>query len=410
MRCRRRATDLAPSRANRTAAAHVYLDVKARAVSAALVTATLCAACGPGSTSSAVAPGAGGAPAVSPTATACTTARAVARWPLARRAATVVGVPVLDFNVAGVRTEIANGAGGLLFLGNATPPANLASRLSFARLWHPLVMADEEGGGIQRLSGLVPSLPWPRDMARTMTTTQVQAHASVVARAMRRIGVTVDLAPVVDVDNRPGPSESNPDGARSFSGDASTASAYGGAFVRGLRAGGVIAVAKHFPGLGGSAGNTDLTAVTTHAKLAPFRAAIAAGASAVMVSNAAVAGVTRLPASLSAAVIGGMLRGQLGFRGLVVTDSLSAGAVQSAVGSLPSAAVAALRAGADLLLFGSTLNANERALLAPAREQATFTAMVAAIVVAVRSGTLATARLTAAATAVVRAAGANLCG
>jgi hypothetical protein len=69
-----------------------------------------------------------------------------------------------------------------------------------------------------------------------------------------------------------------------------------------------------------------------------------------------------------------------------------------------------LRAGADLLLFGSTLNANERALLAPAREQATFTAMVAAIVVAVRSGTLATARLTAAATAVVRAAGANLCG
>jgi beta-N-acetylhexosaminidase len=129
-----------------------------------------------------------------------------------------------------------------------------------------------------------------------------------------------------------------------------------------------------------------------------------------MVSNAAVAGVTRLPASLSAAVIGGMLRGQLGFRGLVVTDSLSAGAVQSAVGSLPNAAVAALRAGADLLLFGSTLNANERALLAPAREQATFTAMVAAIVVAVRSGTLATARLTAAATAVVRAAGANLCG
>jgi len=226
---------------------------------------------------------------------------------------------------------------------------------------------------------------------------------------MRAAGVTVDLAPVLDVDNRPGPSASNPDGARSFSGDPPTVASYGVAFMRGLEAAGVTAVVKHFPGLGGSVGNTDVKPATTHEQLEPFRAAIAAGAPAVMVANAAVSGVTPLPATLSHAVITGMLRGQLGFTGLIVTDSLSAGAVQHATSSLAEAVVRSLVAGADLVLFGSTLTAAQTEALQPAAVQRTFDSLIAAVVAGVRDGQLSTARLDAAVGAVVAAQHRSLC-
>lgn len=308
------------------------------------------------------------------------------------------------------------GAGGLLFLGSAAAPADLASRL---RLWskpfRPLVMADEEGGEVSRLDPVVASVPWPQEMARTMTPAQVQSLASRVARQMRSAGVTVDLAPVLDVDARPGPSASNPDGKRAFSGNAAVVSTYGIAFLRGLRAGGVVPVVKHFPGLGGSSGNTDVGSARTvpfsslqREGLVPFRASIGAGAPAVMVANASVPGLTSLPASLSRAVITTLLREQLGFHGLVVTDSLSAGAVQR-IAPLPTAAVDSVVAGADMVLFGSTLTAAERALLSPTRVRRTFTSIVDALVAAVRSHRLTTARLDAAAGAVMNAAHAQLC-
>src|SRR5262249_28158003 len=135
----------------------------------------------------------------------------------------------------------------------------------------------------------------------------------------------------VDVDGGAGPSATNPDGSRSFSADPAVAAQYGVAFLQGLRAGGVLPVVKHFPGLGGSSGNTDvgpaqtlpLAALRT-AGLPPFEAAIRAGAPAVMIANATVPGLTNLPASLSSNAIDGLLRHDLGFGGLVLTDSLSA--------------------------------------------------------------------------------------
>jgi len=350
-----------------------------------------------------------------PTPTTCTNSGVVANWSLARRAAAVIVVPTLDFDVAGVDAELRAGAGGILFLGRASAPSNLAALLKPYAGTSPLVMADEEGGGIQRLAGVVDDFPYPQQQARTMSVSAVQALAARVGRQMRAAGVDVDLAPVLDVDDRPGPSSSNPDGQRSFSGNAATASSYGTAFMRGLQAGGVLPVIKHFPGLGGSTGNTDVESATTQplsslqqVGLVPFRAAIRAGATAVMVSNASVPGLTPLPATLSHAVMTNLLRGQLGFHGLIVTDSLSAGAVQQ-VPALPEAVVRSLIAGADMVLFGSTLTPAATAELRPAATLQTFNAIVGAVVQAAQTGRLSTQRLDAAVASVLSARHIDLC-
>lgn len=361
------------------------------------------------------------APSSARTTTACTTARVVGGWPVSRLAAQVVTVPVLDFALANVTSEVRAGVGGVLFLGAGTAPADLGARVRALQGHAPahtrlLVMADEEGGGVSRLSPVVSPVPWPRDMAATMTTAQVRALAGRVGRQMLAAGVTVDLAPVADVDARPGPSASNPDGARSFSGDPATAAAYSIAFMQGLADGGVLAVVKHFPGLGGSTGNTDvgpsttqpLTALTSSA-LGPFRAAVQSGAPAVMVSNASVPGLTRSPSSLSPRVIGDLLERQLDFHGLVVTDSLSAGAILTGGRTLAQATVQAIAAGADLVLFGSTLTAADTAQLSPTAVRHSYDTVVAALVAAVADDRLPVARLRAAALHVALAAHDNLC-
>ena len=325
---------------------------------------------------------------------------ALSSWPVTRLAAQLVVVPSIGFSAAALAQLARLGVGGVLLLGSQPPPIDVAYQVAAANRLEPggiplFVMADQEGGGVQRLGGLVESLPWARQMAQTMTAAQVQAAATRLARQMKSLGVGVNLAPVVDVDGGVGPNASNADGLRSFSARPAVASAYGVAFARGLAEGGVLAVAKHFPGLGGATGNTDLGPAATQplaalnsGGLVPFRAAIAAGVPAVMVSNASVPGLTRLPASLSSEVIGGLLRSRLRFRGLVLTDSLSAGAISAAGYDVPGAASAAVQAGADLVLFGSTLTPAQAALLAPDRVLATTEAIIQAIRSAATSGRL----------------------
>jgi beta-N-acetylhexosaminidase len=339
----------------------------------------------------------------------------VAGWSTARKAAELVAIPSLDFDVEELRAPLAAGAGGVLFLGSAPAPADLAARIRTAGalaagvsaagppaapLAAPLVMADEEGGGVQRLAALTGSLPWPRQMAASETPAQVRTQVELVAQRMRAAGVAMDLAPVLDADGGAGPNATDPDGQRSFSAEPAVVTAYGGAFAAGLEAGGVVPVAKHFPGLGGASGNTDNGAAQTlplaslqAGAMAPFAAAIAAGIPAVMVANATVPGLTSGPASLSPAAIGGLLRTTLHFSGLVLTDSLSAGAIAAAGYTLPEAAAAAVEAGADLVLFGSTLTAADTALLTPANVAASFRSIVAALEAAAAAGQLPAARL-----------------
>ncbi len=179
---------------------------------------------------------------------------------------------------------------------------------------------------------------------------------------------------------------------------------------------GVVPVVKHFPGLGGASGNTDYGPATTQplsdlktTGLIPFQAAIAAGAPAVMVANAIVPGLTSLPASLSPAAINGLLRHDLGFSGLVLTDSLSAGAITQAGYQLPEAAVAAISSGADMILFGSTLTVAETKLLAPSAVAATIGHIVDAIVAATSKGTVSVSRLDDAVSHILAAKHVQLC-
>jgi beta-N-acetylhexosaminidase len=302
----------------------------------------------------------------SPAGTGCSVAGLLGTWSLERRAAQLVVVPVEENDVLSARPLVAEGVGGIILFGSDAPPtlpANLAVlQRSAPRGLPALVMTDEEGGGVQRLANLAGNLPWPRTMAATLTVAQTRALAERIARGMRAAGVTMDLAPVLDLSDGPGPDAAHPDGARSFSINASITTAYGLAFAEGMLEGGVIPVVKHFPGLGQASYNSDFgpssdppLPVLKAAALRPFETAITAGAPAVMVGNVSVPGLTsRLPAALSTAAITGLLRDQLGFRGLVLTDSLSALAVQDAGYSVPQAAARAIAAGADMVLFNTS--------------------------------------------------------
>jgi beta-N-acetylhexosaminidase len=338
----------------------------------------------------------------------CRTGAVLSTWSLKRRAAQLVVVPVEEDAVLSVQSLVAAGAGGIILFGSEAPstmPADLAALRRAGGNVPPLVMVDEEGGEIQRMANLAGDMPWPRTMAATLTRAQTRALAEKTGRRMRAAGVTMDLAPVLDLSDGPGPDNAHPDGPRSFSLKPSVAAAYGIAFARGLRAGGVIPVYKHFPGLGQATYNTDdgpasvpsLPALKS-AALLPFEAAIRAGAGAVMVGNVTVPGLTgKVPATLSKAAITGMLRGQLGFGGLVLTDSLSALAVAYAGYSVPRAAALSIEAGADMVLFDS------------ATAVTTTHEVIASIAAAVKSGRLPVARLDTAVQHVLAAKKISLC-
>ena len=277
----------------------------------------------------------------------------------------LIVIPTDESNIQSVLPSVQSGVGGIILYGSIAPAdlgAQVASLVAQAPGGiRPAVMTDEEGGEVQRMPNLVGSLPWPRTMAETMTPPQVRQLAIATARNMATAGLTVDLAPVLDLVSESTTDATNIDGPRSFSPNATVVSDYGLAFAQGLEAGGITPVVKQFPGEGAATGNTDDGPASTPpvasleaSDLLPFEAAIRAGLPAIMVGNASVPGLTSIPSSLSSAVITGLLRSQLGFRGLVMTDSLSAGSIADAGLGVPGAAVDALAAGADMILFNAT--------------------------------------------------------
>ncbi|HEY3018607.1 MAG TPA: glycoside hydrolase family 3 N-terminal domain-containing protein, partial [Solirubrobacteraceae bacterium] len=182
----------------------------------------------------------------------------------------------------------------------------------------------------------------------------------------------VNFAPVADVAAGPVMR------ARAFPGGATAVAALVAVSVHGYRGTGVAPTAKHFPGLGAASANTDFAPATARAELGPFRAAIAAGVPLVMASHAVYPALdpTHL-ASQSRAILTDVLRGRLGFAGVVVTDSLEARAVVRR-SSTPAAAVRSIAAGADLALTtgrGSYLPVL-RALRAEQRRSPAFRARV----------------------------------
>jgi beta-N-acetylhexosaminidase len=221
----------------------------------------------------------------------------------------------------------------------------------------PLLNAgDFEWGVGMRIRGAT-QLPRAMAFGAAGDTSLTEEAGRLTAVEMRAIGVHVDFAPVADVNNNPRNPVIN---TRSFGEDPSSVGAHATAFVRGLQGGGVASTLKHFPGHGDTDVDTHIGLATVpHARqrldaieLAPFRAGIAAGALAVMVKHLEVPAVdsTRgLPATLSPKAITALLRGDLGFDGLVVTDSMSMQAVSSLMPA-GEAAVRAIEAGSDVVL------------------------------------------------------------
>ena len=216
----------------------------------------------------------------------------------------------------------------------------------------PLVMAvDEEGGTVQRLDGLLGDMPSARHMAG-LPLDEVRAIARERAEAMAGLGFTMNLAPVVDVGGGPGI------GSRSFSDDPLLVAAFGSAVAHGVLDAGLTPAAKHFPGHGrASADSHKELPVTppigdlTEVDLVPWR--YLPPGTAVMVGHLSVPGLTDgVSTSLSYEAVTGLLRGDLGFDGLVISDDLAMGAVADSMG-ISQAAVLSLRAGVDLLIVGS---------------------------------------------------------
>lgn len=258
--------------------------------------------------------------------------------------------------------------GVILFARNVDSPrqvAELTNALQRAALesGHPglLIAIDQEGGRVARLTENKGFTEFPGAMAIAATGDVENARrvAQALAVEMRAVGINTDFAPDLDVNNNP----ANPViGIRSFGSDPARVAACGVAFLEGLQAEGVLAFGKHFPGHGD-------TGVDSHVELplvphdrarleavefVPFKAAMAADVAGIMsahVTFPAIDATPGLPATLSPKVLTGLLRDEMGYGGLLVTDSLEMGALTQSGYPVPLAAATALEAGADLLLF-----------------------------------------------------------
>jgi beta-N-acetylhexosaminidase len=220
-----------------------------------------------------------------------------------------------------------------------------------------LLMTDQEGGPVRRLPGgpfqSEKQVGQAADPAAAARTAGTQAAAN-----LRGIGLNMNLAPVLDVYRTPG--DFDDQFGRSYSTDPKTVASLGADFITAQQAGGVAATAKHFPGLGTAAAkqNTDNEPVTLTAPAAtlravdelPYPAAIAAGVKVIMASWAVYPALDPgRPAGLSARIVGGELRGRLGFTGVTITDALEAKAL-TAYGAISHRALLAAQAGMDLIL------------------------------------------------------------
>ncbi|MCS6962516.1 MAG: glycoside hydrolase family 3 protein [Thermoflexus sp.] len=225
-----------------------------------------------------------------------------------------------------------------------------------------LIAADQEGGQLMAIDK--DTTPFPGNMALGAIGSAELAYQAgeVIGRELAAMGINVNYAPVCDVNTNP----QNPViGVRSFGEDPHRVAELATAFIRGIQSTGVIATAKHFPGHGDTQEDSHFTLpIVSHdlerlnrVEFVPFRAAIAAGVRMIMTAHLSIptiTGLPDLPATLSPAILRGVLREQMGFHGVIITDALTMKAIRSAVtsASLSLDAIAAARAGADLLLFG----------------------------------------------------------
>jgi beta-N-acetylhexosaminidase len=265
---------------------------------------------------------------------------------------------IRDQHVGGI--VLFNHTGNLQSLPQATRLISAAQSLAIqngARV--PLFVAvDQEGGIVDRLPSPATDFPGAMALGATGSVSLARRVAEVTAVELRSIGVNMNLAPVLDVnDNADNPVI----GVRSFGSSPQQVAALGEAMIEAYRANGIIAVAKHFPGHGS-------TTIDSHrglpvvprtlgqlrsVELVPFQVAVVAGVDAIMTAHVSYPYVEpdrKLPATLSPRVLQALLRDEMAFEGVIVSDSMTMGAIARDF-SVAEACLLAFRAGADVLTF-----------------------------------------------------------
>jgi beta-N-acetylhexosaminidase len=253
--------------------------------------------------------------------------------------------------------------------------AELLNRLQQDSKLPLLIAADFERGVSMRLHGAT-EFPHAMAFGATGSLDYARAFGRISAQEARAIGVHWNFFPVADVNSNP----SNPIiNTRSFGEDPKQVGDFVAAYIRGARANGMLTTVKHFPGHGDTATDSHLgvaqvagdRARLNSVELAPFRQAIAAGVDSVMVAHVSVPALEPDPnrvASTSPAIVTDLLRNQLGFQGIVVTDALDmAGLTRLYAPDIGRAAVDAFKAGNDLLLIPADLDASYQAMLQAVR-------------------------------------------
>ena len=270
-----------------------------------------------------------------------------------------------------VRSQLANGQiGGVIFLkynlkGAAGSKALIKSFRDSGAKYPPLITVDQEGGAVQRLAGNVglPRLMSERRVASKLSPEQALDYYRAMARSLKEFGFNVNLGPVVDVNTNP----SNPiigRHGRAFSADPETVATYGAAFIRAHREEGIITSLKHFPGHGSGRTDShhnmvDISRSWQELELMPFARLIAEGlADTVMVGHLYLAGLQageapNTPATLSPKMLKDVLRGRLGFNGVIISDDMEMGAIRR-YNSFEDGLVRALKAGNDILILSNT--------------------------------------------------------
>ncbi len=277
----------------------------------------------------------------------------------------MVGIPGPQFSGEAVFLLKKIRAGGIiLFKRNYQDPyqlADLCGRLQSSALeLHSLplfISIDQEGGRVLRLDTPFTRIPSPAVMGGGEDPERTVGHyAQVTARELKLVGINMNLAPVLDVNLR------GPEGlmaSRCLGTDPKTVARLGSLYIQELQKGGVMAAAKHFPGIGDIAldphhdlpvqdkDRTDLEAV----ELVPFKEAVSLPVSAVMLTHTLYPALDpKWPASLSQTIISGLLRDNLGYPGLVITDDLEMGAIGRHF-EIEEAVLTAFQGGADILLI-----------------------------------------------------------
>lgn len=249
---------------------------------------------------------------------------------------------------------------------NIESPAQVKALLTHLQVQSriPLLTAiDQEGGRVNRLKPVYgfPASISHEELGRLDQPAETYRHAAATAQTLASIGLNFNLAPVVDLDAHP----DNPiikGKGRTFSADPEAVARHAAEFIKAHRAHGVLSCAKHFPGHGSATGDThlglvDVTATWHERELIPFQRLIAAGlCDAIMTAHVFNAKLDpERPATLSPAVLTGLLREKMGFQGVIMSDDMEMKAISSHYG-LENSLPAAVEAGVDLLCLGNNLS------------------------------------------------------